>query len=505
MVTARARDPESLEQLDLGASQVLSFHENAVGTTLIYDDEVRRSTFNGGDILGTQEPEADGVQDAITVWAPLAEDAAATQVEVEPESAALPVVDDLGSLTPSTGAPSYNMQLCVLLKVHSWDSGYANSKGIEEDHWNGIDVPALVPAHGIKVKIGGVTHHADISTGCVDFVSGIPAFSTTVKVYSRASLANGTGIRVHDGSGTVIPPPATPGSPYLDTTTNVSFSSSGGATVVTAGDYGELWTGVALFAKSLERYNDGLPANTQIQIAVDGVCGALNVNYANNVTTNRSYIQMQAPNCGGSNLKAKFIVSHEYGHAYGAQIADKPGFSPSAGDHSVTPNGSCVFEPNSEYSIDSKEWSSLSLREGWAHFVSARIWNNESSDGQFRQSTSHDLERWDATNTIGGHNASCCPTNNQACRDSTNGAGTIGDWMRALWDLHSDSCSGAPNKLEMAELYGRVVNEGLLSDSNAAAVAYLKLSSPGCLLRWERTLCWNGLLLSNKFLAGSCL
>lgn len=236
-----------------------------------------------------------------------------------------------------------------------------------------------------------------------------------------------------------------------------------GTNYVEVGDHTPRWTGMGAMAVSLYRYHDGL-SDTEVHVSDEGACGA-DANYSNDYTNDETYIRFGEDTCSTTGLTLKFVAAHEWGHSYGFQFANS-GHSPSSATHAVTPD-SCGFA-NPNYSFFSKEWSSIAAKEGWAHFVSAKVWNNKASDGQFRFGSSLDLERWDSGNTAYGRTYNvCCDDDNSSCENSLDGASTNGDWMRGLWDMYTNnSCSNAPSLTDMTRLYSELVNSSGLSNSN---------------------------------------
>ena len=357
----------------------------------------------------------------------------------------------------------------------------------------------MVRAFGIRVKVGSTTYDTSPATGCIYFYSSQPVFTADVRGYAYFEAANGSYVRLHNGPNNSTA--SYPGSTYSDIVEDVVFDYTR-PTFVWFGDTTNpgqrLWTGAGIFMMSLYRYPQGLPSNSEIHVSPNGSCGSTNLNYFFDHANNEAYIRMEGFNCSGSDLQGKFITAHEYGHALGYLNADVTQ-SPASSSHNDTPSD-CSFSMSggNPYGTDTKEWSSLAAAEGWAHFVSARVWNDEASDGHFRNNgVSYDLERWNASNTVRGYlKNECCPgTPGVGCPGSLDGAGTIGDWMRGYWDLHTHSCDDAPDKQWMVEFYGDLINSAGLQNDNfwpksADSVASL---FPDCENAWDDIGCHNGL------------
>jgi hypothetical protein len=340
-------------------------------------------------------------------------------------------------------------------------------------------------------------------------------------VHARSTLASGTYVRLHDGPRNTVDD--FPGLEYVRTTTSTPFQSPY-ATVIQVGLYNERWTAMATFAKALERYHDDLPSNTEFHVndqngcKLDTIldpcdeqteyccdCGP-NQNYSNDVGANESYIRMHSKDCNGTNLRSKFVTAHEYGHAYGSQVANKAIQDPLNPLHNVEPDN-CGFG-NPGYDNDTKEWSSLAFHEGFAHWVSARVWNDRLTDGQFRWETSFDLLRCDACPNPRGYLKNfCCVAATQGCADSLFGTGTIQDWMRGFWQLHAHSCDDAPTRAGVAELYGNILNYPAgLYDYSFFSLTTLEVPTlfPDCDYAWETIGCENSLDELGTIQSGSC-
>jgi len=488
-VRIRLHDLESDDIVGQTSSLPIYFHvEN--DELVLYNATLLKDEFNSGD-FGHVAPDAALLPDAsiarIVEWS-----------EPESDGVAEAISHDLpGDAYTVPHAAVYNHTLCARINAETYDSGFENSQGITEDIWPTANDGIVATGYGMKVRVGAAEYNTNPTTGCVTFASGYFAFTATVTGYAYFTNASGTYVRLHNAANDSEV--SFPGSTHAYQILNVSFHSPT-TTVVTFGDAsnpGErLFTGAAAFATSLYRYGDGFEAGTEIHVSPAGACGAANVQYFNDFTFNEAYIRMQGYTCAGSALQAKFLVAHEYGHALGVQNADQShGWADDT--HDVTPS-LCDFDGvNYVYGNFTKEWSSIAAREGWAHFVSARVWNDSASDGNFTWDGQHDLERWDASNTVRGYLKNvCCPGSpGTGCSASLDGAGTINDWMRAFWDLHTETCDDAPNKLSMSQFYGGILNSFGLADDNhwSASSGVVASLFPDCDSDWEYIGCHNGI------------
>jgi hypothetical protein len=516
-VRGRLYDPASGDHVGQVMSLPLYFHALEGGDVALYNDTVLREVFAAGDFAGVAaddptytaaplEGEGSAVS-RIVAWAPQpGEEAELHEIHrkeasrTEPEGASSGVAGGHDSITTSANATDYLHNLCVRINVETWDSGDSNPIGDEEDVWidanDGIQVEGLGML--VAINLAPFTTARSTYPGCVSFTTTSHTFTATITGYADFTSSNGSYVRLHNGSNTTQD--NYPGSTYSYQVTGVEFIGSW-PTYVDIGSTdnpGErLWTGAAAFMKSLMRYDDGLPANTEIHVSPNGDCNVASMQYGNDFINNESYIRVEGYTCAGSDMQSKYLVAHEYGHSLGSQRANAV-ISPDSETHSATPKGSCEFTTEyGTYGTDTKEWSSASVREGWAHFVSARVWNDKAAGGKFRWEEVTDLDRWNAANDVRGYlKNECCPGSpGTNCPGSLDGAGTIGDWLRAFWDLHSQDCSDAPNKLEMTDLYSEIANSSGLANDNfwpksATAVASL---FPACEADWDTIGCHNGI------------
>jgi hypothetical protein len=256
------------------------------------------------------------------------------------------------------------------------------------------------------------------------------------------------------------------------------------------GSYDSKWTAMATLAFGLFRFHDGL-SDKAFHVGIDNTQAAgASAHYGNgesngHITEGRHNLKLgngtedEDGNPTTPSTKYKFIVTHELGHAiaaiyYGNHDDAVDGGEPAVSlSHSVGPNYcGTQDEDGPSYSISSKEWNSLCFREGFAHFVSAKIWNNKETEGTFTWfAQAHDLERYNfgAANNSGGRMENqCCFFGD--CSDSWANAGTNEDWVRFFWDWYtntSDSCPNRPAKLDMLKLYRQVrLNGGLTNNNN---------------------------------------
>ncbi len=485
----------------------LYFHQSE-DTTLVYSEAVLRSDLRAGDFSGLHD-ETRRLEDAneatiierVVGFEAEEENAlhrAGIETQLEPDAASLSPGTAPEGLTTPAAAASFNHTLCVQFQAQTIDSGYANSKGITEDHWKTANNGLLATAPGVRVKIGTTTYDTNVF-GCVTFPSSQSSIVRNIRVYSYVSDVDNNYLRLHNGPSDSTS--SYPGSTYSRFHTGVTFSSPQ-VTVLRVGSYTPRWTSMAAMAYSMFRFHDSV-TDTEFHVSDRGGehpadpsdCNA-NVNYKNDVVDDESYIRLTSASvCAPPSQRSKFVIAHEYGHAYGQQAGDKATLSPASTAHAATPAGTCEFTGTVPYDNNTKEWSSLAFREGWAHFVASRVWNNRSSDGQLRWGESFDLERWDSGNTAGGYLVNnCCDGTAAQCASSLDGAGTLSDWMRSFWDIHTDSQCPL-YKDDMSQLYGDTINKsGLANDKFwiKSAEAFLSAFGASCVPRWLFIGCYNG-------------
>jgi hypothetical protein len=410
--------------------------------------------------------------------------------EVVLETGSTHSIDHEASAPRATAFP-YTHILCVRFQVDTFDSGFENSAGQTEDVWPNANSGTTETAHGVRVRVGSTTWDTGVN-GCRVWTSSVFSTSHNVRVYAYASDANSNFVRVHTGPAYNPPQEDYPGSTYSLLTTNVLFVHNV-PTVLNVGSYSPRWTLMGALATSLNRYGDGI-SDTEFHVADSGDCG-WNENYHNDPSENLSYIVMEANSCHGTSQRNKFVVAHEYGHAYLYQVSNMSTQSPASASHNVTPSN-CPFSENGlAYTNRTKEWSSLAFREGFAHFISARVWNDSAADGHFRWGQSYDLDRWDSSDAPGGYLVNeCCSGTGGSCANSLNGTGVIPDWMRGLWDFHTDSVCPR-SKSQMALFHWLVAGQSGLDNDEFFAASQTAASIFGttCAQRWDLHACHNGL------------
>ncbi len=397
------------------------------------------------------------------------------------------------------GAPNllHNYRTCIRWEVQTVDSGLGIANGPNaggtEDQYVSCNAGCTVIARGVRVQVAksGVAQvfDADPTTGCFDWThTSTSGFD--LRVYGFATDSGGNQVRIHNGGDSTT---GYPGSTYSILLTNVTPTPNGTDTYE-VGNYDRKWTAMAVLGFAFYRYHSGL-SDVLVHAAMDdSECWDSSAHYGSSnasITEGKHYLRIGNCADGTPSTRRKFAITHELGHAlaalyYGAQANAVDGGEPGVSSgHDVGPSACTI---GSSYSIDSKEWNSIGFREGFAHFVAARVWNDKHPEGAFRwSSTTHDLERWGqgAGSASGGRlENQCCVSN---CGNSRTDAGTIEDWMRFFWDFYnnvSDSCPQQPDGLDMFKLYAQTRLNGGLSASNyydKMRAAAQDIGLPACL------------------------
>jgi hypothetical protein len=191
----------------------------------------------------------------------------------------------------------------------------------------------------------------------------------------------------------------------------------------------------------------------------------------------------------------KFIIAHEYGHGLQDVITgnmfpvdyevgeDKS--SPSGCDVSPIPDDDCRSHTGTgatdctsggQHKMWSLEHQASAANEGWAHFVSADVWNDhEQTDcafGYWRQkgSTGYVNQALDCEAASTGFPVSFMRTE---CDTNSSDFGTKGvevDWLRAFWDTHTNGTNppGMGTMLDLLTVTG-VTDTNVLSKLNTRA------------------------------------
>ncbi len=483
-------------------SPALYFHPaNSTASLLsFYGEQALVERFNSGDFSGQisrAEIEPDGVITSRVVYG----GSGSTDTRIYDEPDEVPAPEELAqessrrnSSDPTSAqlspAAVHSYKTYIKFQIRTVDSGIeipdgANAGGTE-DHYLGANDDISVIARGVRVKVSRgaweQTFNADPTDGSFNW-SHTETSGFNMRIYGYATDSADNYIRIHNSPNDFS---SYPGQTYSILCTNLS-PTSGGSNTYHVGSYDSKWTAMATLAFGLYRYHDGL-SDKAFHVGIDNTQAAgASAHYGqsnSNITDGRHYIKLGNGNVDSDgdpstpSTKFKFIVTHELGHAiaaiyYGDHDDADDGSEPNVNLNNFILPDACfdLNVPVGGYSIATKEWNSVGFREGFAHFISAKIWNNKETEGTFTWfAQAHDLERYNfgASNNSGGRLENQCCVGG-GCAEVWAGAGTNEDWVRFLWDWYtntSNSCPDRPTKLDMLKLYRQTrLNGGLTFDN----------------------------------------
>jgi hypothetical protein len=188
-----------------------------------------------------------------------------------------------------------------------------------------------------------------------------------------------------------------------------------------------------------------------------------------------------------SRVDEKFVIVHEAGHwiadARAQQMLD-------AGDTSIE-DATCPAEGTTIHSMRSEEWAGGAASEGFAHFYSADVWNDDDEDDC-------GFEYWRTVEGVGTPAVDCEYGGGDFplgyLEDACGGTAQHGvelDWLRAFWDVHTNgstppSFTGVANWLD---------NAGSWSRSNVYSVLDAEADDVGGSLEtnWDAAVFANGI------------
>ena len=403
----------------------------------------------------------------------------------------------------SLPAQAANYTSCFNWRILTTDSNVPIASGpntgmVEDYYVNPCNVApngCVVTARGVRFKVSKGTWSRTIDTspaGCGSWAhADTSGFTITVYGYAQHSPLDNF-VRIHDDPNDFS---AYPGATYSILLANVSPTASG-TDVYTVGGADSKWTAMAAASFTLYRVDAGLEKK-EFHLGIDETqCGGASAHYGSSnsaITSGRHFLRVGNNAVGGCPSPApqsrqKFVVAHEMGHAilalhYGDQPGAVNGGEPAVSVSNNTGPNACT--PTTSYDHGTKEFNSLAFREGFAHFVAARAWNDPSATGAFRWEAAFaanlpsnsgpvtiDLELWGPSTEGNGNNATggrlknfCCVG---ACAASWAGAANNEDWLRFLWDWHTATnyCVLPPSMLGAMEVYSRTRLNGGLANAN---------------------------------------
>ena len=407
-------------------------------------------------------------------------------------------------LVAATPARAATFRTCIKWEIQTADSGrqipYGPNAGGTEDRYRTADQGVIASAVGVRIRIQGPgfdqTFDTEPNTGCVTW-SDTDGKTYSVRVYAYQTDSAGNYVRMHTHTTNCT---SYPGSTYSALLTGYN-PTAGGTNDLYVGDYLPYWTGQAMVGYGLYRYHGPLQ-NKAIHVSRDTVECKDSAHYGNSnsyITSGRHCIRLS--DCRSRQwIRMKFVANHELGHALAALWYGSHSGASNGGEPNALPTWSGSTDDAqrcnvySGYTIYSVEYNSIGFREGFAHFYSARVFNDKDAEGAFNwlnyemtsdSDAANDLERYaggSGSNSGGDLENLCC--SQSPCRV---GNGIIGDWMRFFWDWYTNvsrSCPYQPDGDDMLELYAHTRLQGGLQKDNyfgKMRSAAQGLALPACL------------------------
>lgn len=494
--------PDGTTRYRQTGSPALFFHPTGgsdANSLTFYGEKLLLERFNAGDFRGRLSREELTEAGAVTSRVmfggsgivsstPSGDNEPEEESEPDDDVATGAVALQSGATTQLTGGTSnagaYSYSTCVKFLIETVDSSIGipngpNAGGTEDYYQNANDGRDVI-ARGVAVRIWHAdswqTYNADPTSGCFDW-SHDETSDFFMRVYGKSTDEAGNYVRIHDDPTDFSD---YPGDTYAWDFADVT-PTNGAVNTFYVGGYDSEWTAMAVLAFGLYRYHSGLSGkafHAGIDNANSGKSSAHFDSSNSFITSGRHYLNF-GNNGGTPQTRAKFIVAHELGHAvaalyYGGHDDAINGGEPSPNydhDDGDDPQSNCG-QGGTSYSISSKEWNNVGFREGFAHFIAAKIFNTKDTEGTFTWGSAHDLERYNSggSNNSGGRlENQCCPAAVAGCAASWDSAGTNEDWLRFFWDFYtntSDSCSAQPSKTDMLRLYRQTRLNGGLTSTN---------------------------------------
>jgi len=423
-------------------------------------------------------------------------------------------------------AHAANYTTCIRWEVQTIDSGNTvaagPAAGVTEDYWTNADSQIWTQASGVRVKISRGTWETTLdanSIGCVSWSSSDTS-GFSVRVYGYSTDAHDNFVRIHNSTSTTCP--SYPGGTYSMLVTNYTPTPSS-SDYLTVGSGDRKWTAMAALAFGLSRVHDGL-YNKAIHAGLktgttSGDCGGSTAHAGSlngEITNDRHCLIIGAcdPSAGTPQAQSKFVVAHELGHALGALYyggyasavdGDEPGISYAGSNPTMSnPNTVCTDSGNF-YEFGSREWNSVGFREGWAHFISASVWNSKAQQCAYTWTGTHSCEHWSGATNGGGITSGgrlenwCCPSG--ACGSSLAGFATNLDWLNFFWEWYTQSvasCPYSPDMEDMMQVYANTRINGGLNASNyftkmRTGASWLPLNSCLTGARFDFYASWHGI------------
>jgi hypothetical protein len=362
--------------------------------------------------------------------------------------------------------------------------GYRTTdSGVGEDQFSFGDNGGYTPAQGARVTVLGQngfsqSYYLD-EQGRLTFNTALANAPFTLRFRSKSRDTEGNVVRIHDDAGDTTSPY---GAEYEFFVYGYTPNQQAGVydLVLIQGET-QMATATAMSGYILERNNAGLDDMTLHVGLATGNCDFNSAHFKgknggpwSNAAITSGLHHVALGKCPTqARTRMKFVIGHELGHAllalyYGKLSTAVNGHEPGSWgstfkNYAGAAEAGCADEEDS-YWIDSAEYSGLAFREGFAHYVSARTfndkWNNASGVlNWWNDGAVYDLEthQWaNPSNEWGGLMRNQCCIGAYCGNGALNSVSTIGDWMRALWDMYTNTytcCGDTMGNLEMFKLY----------------------------------------------------
>lgn len=511
-------ESETGDKRHTAMSSPVYFHAAAAATPgaappalTFYDETALKETFHRGDYRGTdrelqRDPEYAGILRITDLGSGNA--TGPTDPADAPDDLATPPPTTGGAPTSAAAGALNTYKTCMLFRTQTVDSGVpvgnGPNKGGVEDYHADWDAGKDVIAYGARVWMSqgnwSQPFDADPITGCFTWKTERTG-PFNVKVFAYSKNSRGAFVRVHNDVNDFS---TNPGTAYANYYKNFK-PGNGGTNWIAAGGYGSEFTTAAIVSFGLRRFANVGPKNAAFQVAIDntpdipamgdtpfqqGAFSSAHWGSSNAfLTSGRHYLRVR--NIGGDpQSRQKFVVGHEFGHAFAALYygmrdgAKNVGEVNVSGTHVPGPESACSAGTGSGYSMFTQEWSSMGFREGFAHFLAAVVWNNQHRHGSFDWMGAHlDLELYGngSGNELGGRLEN-------VCNATSAGVGTNEDWLLFFWDYFTagvPGCTQQPTLNEMLALYADTRQQSGLQKDNyfekMRAAAKSRASLPTCM------------------------
>jgi hypothetical protein len=368
----------------------------------------------------------------------------------------------------SAAAAQLPVTLCLEWYTAPVDNGFGEDYGLDDGGWR---------ARGALVRIyysGNLLYDGYLNeAGCRTVYIGQGGGQLHVEIEGVARLFNGWGYNyLHRMLETPL------GAPLLHWTQAININNvQGNAPAYRPEVFGNDAFSIISYAAQ-ERFNGGLSGHSMylIQDGCDGddSRGSCSIPYQGVRTMFVTQGQW----------RRKYLIGHEYGHSILS-------FAVSGGANDCSYGSGSA----SNHGMNSVEYASCAAMEGWAHFVSASIWNDDSETdnpgGRFVY--------WDNAETI--YDVEPAEQECYARIASNSGCDVYGvekDWMRQWWDYRTNDRAQDPGSRPSLNDLFDLIDEVNWQDGTFAASNAIEAELSGeQAQRWRQFACTNGIAWSH--------